>query len=81
MLYAGAQLSMVCLLLRVGEKVIELASGQVEVHTQSYRKRKYPDGTVKIVYFDGRQETQYASGRVRVKDKNGFLILDNNPSL
>ena len=33
-------------------------------------------GTVKIVYPDGRQETKYAHGRVRVKDHNGTVILD-----
>eukprot|EP00041_Stephanoeca_diplocostata_P036158 m.1305025 g.1305025 ORF g.1305025 m.1305025 type:complete len:104 (-) comp24812_c1_seq31:430-741(-) len=47
-----------------------------QVHTATYRKRRYPNGTVKIVYPDGRQETKYASGRIRVKDPDGKVIVD-----
>lgn len=31
---------------------------------------------MKTVYPDGRQETRYASGRVRVKDAHGLVVLD-----
>ena len=45
-------------------------------HLFSFSKcRQYPDGTV-IVYSDGRQETCYASGRFRVKVKNGNILVD-----
>ncbi|XP_071945251.1 centrosomal P4.1-associated protein-like [Antedon mediterranea] len=59
-----------------GDKVMEFANGQREVHTAQYKKREYPDGTVKTVYPDGRQETRYSTGRIRVKDKDGTVIVD-----
>ena len=39
------------------------ASPQVEEHTRLWKRRSYPDGTVKILHCDGRQETRYAGGR------------------
>ncbi|XP_069825890.1 centromere protein J [Dendropsophus ebraccatus] len=59
-----------------GTKVIEFDNGQREFHTAQYKRREYPDGTVKTVYTNGQQETKYASGRVRVKDKDGNVIMD-----
>ncbi|XP_056417663.1 centromere protein J [Hyla sarda] len=59
-----------------GTKVIEFDNGQRELHTPQYKRREYPDGTVKTVYTNGQQETKYASGRVRVKDKDGNVIMD-----
>lgn len=43
----------------------------------SFQKREYPDGTVKILFNDGRQETRYSNGRIRVKDKSGALLHDS----
>ncbi|XP_029981433.1 centromere protein J isoform X2 [Sphaeramia orbicularis] len=60
-----------------GSKEIHFNTGQKEIHTPDYKSREYPDGTVKTVYSDGRQETHYPTGRVRVKDKDGNVILDN----
>ena len=59
-----------------GDRVLHLPSGQVEEHTSQYKRRTYPDGTVKILHMDGRQETRYAGGRVRVKDSKGVLVQD-----
>ncbi|XP_053374954.1 centromere protein J-like isoform X2 [Mercenaria mercenaria] len=59
-----------------GDKTMEFPNGQREIHTQEYKKREYPDGTVKTVYPDGRQETRYSNGRLRVKDKDGNVIVD-----
>lgn len=59
-----------------GSKIIEFNNGQREVHTSSYKRREYPDGTVKTVYSNGHQETKYTSGRVRVKDREGNVIMD-----
>ncbi|XP_069058399.1 centromere protein J isoform X2 [Pleurodeles waltl] len=59
-----------------GSKIIEFNNGQREVHTTSYKRREYPDGTVKTVYSNGHQETKYTSGRVRVKDREGNVIMD-----
>uniref|UniRef100_A0A3B4Y2P3 Centromere protein J n=1 Tax=Seriola lalandi dorsalis TaxID=1841481 RepID=A0A3B4Y2P3_SERLL len=60
-----------------GTKEIHFNTGQKEIHTADYKKREYPDGTVKTVYADGRQETRYPTGRLRIKDKDGNVILDH----
>ncbi|KAM8831293.1 uncharacterized protein AB9W97_002967 isoform 2-T2 [Spinachia spinachia] len=52
-----------------GEKIVDFPNGQTEIHTSQYKRRKYPDGTVKTIYPNGRQETKYASGRIRTKEK------------
>ncbi|GCB60064.1 hypothetical protein scyTo_0012672 [Scyliorhinus torazame] len=59
-----------------GDKIIEFNNGQREIHTSQYKRREYPDGTIKTVYSNGRQETKYSTGRVRIKDKEGNIILD-----
>ncbi|KAK9537210.1 hypothetical protein VZT92_004845 [Zoarces viviparus] len=60
-----------------GTKEILFNTGQKEVHTAEYKRREYPDGTVKTVYADGRQETRYPNGRIRIKDRDGNVVLDN----
>ncbi|XP_029567720.1 centromere protein J isoform X2 [Salmo trutta] len=60
-----------------GSKEIQFNTGQKEVHTADYKRREYPDGTLKTVYTDGRQETRYTTGRLRVKDGN--VVMDNRP--
>ncbi|XP_041127725.1 centromere protein J [Polyodon spathula] len=62
-----------------GSKVIEFNNGQRELHTPEYKRREYPDGTVKTVYSNGQQETKYPTGRVRSKDKDGNIIMDTKP--
>ncbi|XP_072433540.1 centrosomal P4.1-associated protein-like isoform X3 [Chiloscyllium punctatum] len=64
-----------------GNKIIEFNNGQREIHTSSYKRREYPDGTVKTVYLNGQQETKYSSGRIRIKDKEGHIIMDSKPQL
>ncbi|XP_067418927.1 centromere protein J isoform X2 [Emydura macquarii macquarii] len=61
---------------RDGSKTIEFNNGQRELHTSQFKRREYPDGTVKTVYANGHQETKYVCGRVRVKDKDGNVIMD-----
>ncbi|XP_012634062.2 centrosomal P4.1-associated protein [Microcebus murinus] len=61
---------------RDGTKIIEFNNGQRELHTAQFKRREYPDGTVKTVYANGHQETKYTSGRVRVKDKDGNILMD-----
>ncbi|XP_059745972.1 centromere protein J isoform X3 [Bos taurus] len=61
---------------RNGDKTIVLSNGQREIHTAQFKRREYPDGTTKTVYHDGHQETKDASGRVRVRDEAGNIILD-----
>ena len=62
---------------RDGTKEILFNTGQKEIHTADYKRREYPDGTVKTVYADGKQETRYPNGRLRIKDKDGNVIVDN----
>ncbi|KAH8406931.1 hypothetical protein KR222_000366 [Zaprionus bogoriensis] len=64
--------------LRSGDKILNLPNGQKEIHTKLNKRREYPDGTVKLVYPDGSQETRYSNGRVRLKDKDGNLIMDTD---
>ncbi|XP_063926663.1 centromere protein J [Zophobas morio] len=59
-----------------GDKTLLLPNGQKEIETKEFKRREYPDGTVKILYPDGTQETKYANGRIRIKDGNGTLIVD-----
>lgn len=61
-----------------GNRVIQFPNGQKEIHTKEYKKREYPDGTIKYLFPDGRQETRYANGRIRIKDKDGNLVLDSH---
>ncbi|EGW13518.1 Centromere protein J [Cricetulus griseus] len=61
---------------RNGDKIIMFSNGQKEIHTARFKRREFPDGTTKTVYCNGCQETKYASGRVRVKDEMGTVILD-----
>ncbi|XP_019911859.2 uncharacterized protein si:ch211-140l13.3 isoform X2 [Esox lucius] len=59
-----------------GVKTVEFNNGQREIHTSQYKRREYPDGTTKTVYCNGRQETKFPSGRVRIKDEKGSIIID-----
>ncbi|XP_058897436.1 centromere protein J isoform X3 [Kogia breviceps] len=65
---------------RDGNRIIEFNNGQRELHTAQFKRREYPDGTVKTVYTNGLQETKYSSGRVRVKDKDGNVLMDTKLS-
>ena len=44
------------------------------IHSQ---ERRFQDGTVRFLYNDGMQKTIYKSGRIRVKDKDGKLLMDS----
>ncbi|KAI4504669.1 hypothetical protein M0802_000219 [Mischocyttarus mexicanus] len=59
-----------------GEKIVILPNGQREIHTKDHKRREYPDGTVKLIYPDGIQETRYSNGRIRLKDQAGNLLMD-----
>ncbi|NWR01448.1 CENPJ protein, partial [Paradoxornis webbianus] len=58
-----------------GDKLVEFSDGQRENHTAQFRRREYPDGTVKNV-FCNRKETKCSTGQVQIKDEKGNLILD-----
>uniref|UniRef100_A0AAY4BYB5 Centromere protein J n=2 Tax=Denticeps clupeoides TaxID=299321 RepID=A0AAY4BYB5_9TELE len=60
-----------------GDKTVEFPSGQREIHTSHYKRREYPDGTVKTVYQNGRQETTHSSGRVHIKNEKGVISSEH----
>ncbi|XP_061648182.1 LOW QUALITY PROTEIN: centromere protein J [Phyllopteryx taeniolatus] len=62
-----------------GTQEIHFNTGHKEVHTADYKSREYPDGTVKTIYADGRQETRYPGGWLRIKDKHGNLLTEALP--
>lgn len=68
--------SLMAIAFRNGDKLVVFSNGQKEFHTAQFKRREYPDGTIKTVYCNGRQETKYLSGRVRIKDEEGNIILD-----
>ncbi|XP_016284488.2 uncharacterized protein LOC103097496 isoform X2 [Monodelphis domestica] len=63
---------------RNGDKTIIFNNGHKEIHTSQYKRREFPNGTIKTVYNTGHQKTKYISGRVRIKDEAGNIILDKN---
>lgn len=65
---------------RNDDKILYLPSGQREIHTKDHKRREFPDGSVKILYNDGSQETRYSNGRIRKRDKDGNLTLDTGSS-
>ncbi|KAG2456826.1 NPAS2 protein, partial [Polypterus senegalus] len=68
-----------------GNKIIEFINGQRELHTSEYKRREYPDGTVKTVYASGQQETHYPTGRLILQlgtlDISGSTVLEADPSI
>uniref|UniRef100_A0A2C9JNJ7 Centromere protein J C-terminal domain-containing protein n=1 Tax=Biomphalaria glabrata TaxID=6526 RepID=A0A2C9JNJ7_BIOGL len=59
-----------------GERTVEYPSGDREIHTAEFQRREFPDGIIKTVYADGRHETRFPNGRVRLRDKSGTVIMD-----
>ncbi|GFY64161.1 centromere protein J [Trichonephila inaurata madagascariensis] len=59
-----------------GTKVAEFKNGIKEIVTDKYMRKEYPNGSIKIVHADGSQETRFSNGRVRIKDKDGRVVLD-----
>lgn len=49
--------------------VVSPCRAQSELHTAAFKQRNFPNGTKKIVYSDGRRETHFADGQVRVRGK------------
>ncbi|RWS08840.1 hypothetical protein B4U79_13629 [Dinothrombium tinctorium] len=60
-----------------GNEIIELPNGEREIRTKEFKRREYRNGTVKVLYSDGTQETRYPNGRLRIKDAEGKVIVDS----
>ncbi|VFV25582.1 Hypothetical predicted protein [Lynx pardinus] len=65
---------------RNGDRTIVFSNGQREIQTSCFKRREYPDGTIKIVYSTGYQETQCASGRLKLRYEAGNMVLDRSGS-
>jgi centromere protein J len=61
---------------KIVSKKIKFTNGNVEEHTDEFRRRIFEDGTTKTIYTDGHTETRFLNGRIRIKDKEGNLIID-----
>ncbi len=59
-----------------GNKIIEYPNKQREIHTKEFKRREYPDGSIKTVYSNGISETVYSNGRIRIKDSLGNILDD-----
>ena len=56
--------------------VIWHPNGYVDTITREFKKREFADGTCKIVFRDGVNETRYPGGRVRIKTAEGKVVHD-----
>lgn len=61
---------------KIVSKKIKFTNGNIEEHTDEFRRRIFEDGTTKTIYTDGHTETRFLNGRIRIKDKDGNLIID-----
>ncbi|XP_042903346.1 centromere protein J isoform X2 [Parasteatoda tepidariorum] len=59
-----------------GTDILYWENGEREIRTSTYKKREFADGSVRILYINGRRETRYTNGRIRVKDKDGRILFD-----
>ncbi|XP_036982130.2 centromere protein J-like isoform X2 [Artibeus jamaicensis] len=66
---------------RNGSRTIVFSNGQRDIHTAQFKRREYPDGTVKTVYSSGLQETKFTSGRVRVRQEASSIVLDQKQAV
>ena len=54
-------------------KTIHHVDGTKEVWEGGMRTKFYTNGIVKVVHQDGRQETKWPDGHVRIKNKDGIV--------
>jgi hypothetical protein len=63
-----------------GEKFIQHPNQTKEVHTDTYKRKLFPNGSVLTVFNTGEQEVRYANGKVKIKDAHGNTILEKTTS-
>ncbi|CAF2079377.1 unnamed protein product [Rotaria magnacalcarata] len=62
-----------------GEKMIQHPNKTKEVHTDTYKRKLFPNGSILTVFDTGEHEISYANGKVRIKDARGNIILEKRP--
>lgn len=59
-----------------GEKFIQHPNQTKEVHTDTYKRKLFPNGSILTVFNTGEQEVRYANGKVKLKDAQGNTIME-----
>ena len=64
------------LLVAPGEKFIQHPNQTKEVHTDTYKRKLFPNGSILTVFNTGEQEVRYANGKIKIKDAHGNIIVE-----
>lgn len=59
-----------------GEKFIQHPNQTKEVHTDTYKRKLFPNGSILTVFNTGEQEIRYANGKIKIKDAQGNVIIE-----
>ncbi|CAF3839922.1 unnamed protein product [Rotaria magnacalcarata] len=59
-----------------GEKFIQHPNQTKEVHTDTYKRKLFPNGSILTVFNTGEQEIRYANGKIKIKDAQGNIIIE-----
>ncbi|CAF0967282.1 unnamed protein product [Adineta ricciae] len=59
-----------------GEKFIQHPNQTKEVHTDTYKRKLFPNGSILTVFNTGEQEVRYANGKIKIKDAHGNIIAE-----
>ncbi len=59
-----------------GEKFIQHPNQTKEVHTDTYKRKLFPNGSILTVFNTGEQEVRYANGKIKIKDAQGNIIVE-----
>ncbi|CAF4850877.1 unnamed protein product [Rotaria sp. Silwood1] len=63
-----------------GEKFIQHPNQTKEVHTDTYKRKLFPNGSILTVFNTGEQEVRYANGKIKIKDAQGNIIVEKKNS-
>lgn len=63
-----------------GEKFIQHTNQTKEIHTDSYKRKIFPNGSILTVFNTGEQEVRYPNGKVKIKDAQGNVIMEKKCS-
>lgn len=64
-----------------GEKFIQHPNQTKEVHTDTYKRKLFPNGSILTVFNTGEQEVRYANGKVKLKDAQGNIIMEKKTTI
>ena len=64
-----------------GEKFIQHPNQTKEIHTDTFKRKLFPNGSILTVFNTGQQEIRYANGKIKVKDAQGNIILEKKEAM